>query len=94
MRKIISAIMGVGLIVGVIGGCSQYNDERGKGDAPVEGRSGDDAPAVVINMPNNFANIAFKCLNGNGLYVTTREAAPVIVKDDANCDGSTVKPLG
>lgn len=77
-----------------LAGCSEYNDQRGKGDAPVQNRAGDDAPAVVINMPDGFSNIAVKCLNGNGLYVTTREAAPVIVKDDSNCAGSTVKRLG
>lgn len=72
-------------------GCSGHNDDRGKGDAPVQNRAGDDAPAVVVNFPDGFANIAFKCLNGSGLYVTTRNAAPVVVKDDPSCSGSTVR---
>lgn len=91
MRRIF-AVLATVVVLGLSAvGCSQYNDERGKGDAPVENRRGDDAPAVVVNFPDGFANIAFKCLNGNGLYVTTRDAPPVIVKDDPNCDGSTVR---
>lgn len=89
LKKILVALA----ITVLAAGCSDYNDTRGKGDAPVQNRRGDDAPAVVVNMPDGFANIAFKCLNGSGLYVTTREAAPIVIKDDPNCDGSTVRPF-
>lgn len=45
-------------------GCGSYNDERGKGDAPVAGHKGDDSPAYVTNMPDGFGNVAAKCLAG------------------------------
>ncbi|MEU0216483.1 hypothetical protein ABZ281_15720 [Streptomyces sp. NPDC006265] len=45
--------------IGLVAGCSQqYDDERGKGDAPVQGRSGDNTPAEVFNMPDGFGNLA------------------------------------
>ena len=59
------------------------SDSRGIGDAGV--KSYDDTKAVVVNMPDQFSNVAFKCLGPNGIYVTTRQAAPVVVKDDPNC---------
>jgi hypothetical protein len=65
-------------------GCSQWNDDRGRGDAPVADPK-DDTPAKVINFPDRFANIAFKCFGNAGLYVTTRNAPPVIIPDDPNC---------
>lgn len=49
----------------------------GIGDAPVGDR--DDTPAAVVNMPDRFANVAMKCMGPNGVYVSTREAAPVVV---------------
>lgn len=64
--------------------CSSYNDKRGRGDAPV--KQYDDTPAYVINMPDQFANVAIKCYGGNGVYETTREAAPVVVADDPMCN--------
>jgi hypothetical protein len=83
MRKISVLI----LPILILAGCgSKYNDHRGRGDAPVKGNSGDDSPAIVINFPDGFMNVAFKCIGPNGIYTHTREAAPVIVKDDPNCD--------
>ena len=78
-----ATIVAIALTIGLVS-CSGYNDDRGKGDAPV--KSKDDSPAVVINFPDGFLNVAFKCLNGNGIYTHTREAAPVVVVDDPNCD--------
>lgn len=47
-----------------LAGCSKYNDSRGKGDAPVAGKSGDDSPAFCTNMPDHFSNVCTKCLYG------------------------------
>lgn len=82
----------VALII-VLAGCGSYQDARGKGDAPIANRTGDDKAAVVINFPDGFANVALKCYRGNGIYSTTREATVVIVRDDPLCDGDEVKPL-
>lgn len=89
MKKLIAT----GLIAITLAGCGSYNDKRGLGDAPVMNRKGDDKAAVVINFPDTFANIAIKCYKGNGLYVTTRNAAPLVVKDDPLCDGNVVVSL-
>jgi hypothetical protein len=39
--------------------CGGYNNDRGRGDAPVGNK--DDAPADVLNFPDLFANVAMKC---------------------------------
>lgn len=36
-------------------------------DAPVS--SHDDKPAKIIYFPDGFSNVAFKCVNGDGVYV-------------------------
>lgn len=69
----------------LLAGCSGYNADRGKGDAPVANKKGDDSPAYVVNFPDDFANVAHKCLGKNGIYTTTREAAPVVVVNDPEC---------
>jgi hypothetical protein len=76
-------IAGIALALTVTAGCSDHNDKRGRGDAPVGTR--DDSPARIINMPDQFANLAVKCDRGNGIYVTTRDAAPTIIPNDPNC---------
>lgn len=81
MKKILPAA----IAVLALAGCGAFNDQRGKGDAPVANRKGDDAPARVVNMPDGFSNVAFKCIDSNGLYVTTKDAAPVVVADDPLC---------
>jgi hypothetical protein len=64
-------------------GCNAVNDARGRGDAPVGSK--DDAPAEVINFPDQFANVAHKCDgHGHRVYSTTRQA-PVVVIDDPSC---------
>lgn len=63
------------------------NDERGRGDAPV-GRF-DDTPADVINMPDDYPNVATKCdpyQPGKRIYVVTHnktDVQPLIVDDPA-----------
>lgn len=74
----------IGLAALALAGCGQsWNDKHGLGDAPVG--NANDGPAYIVNMPDTFMNVAFKCLGPNGVYAHTREAAPVIIKDDANC---------
>lgn len=57
-------------------------------DAPVSGR--DDSAAVIINMPDGFANIATKCYNGDRIYVIRDGSSAVrggiaIHADDPSC---------
>ena len=66
-------------------GCQAHETERGRGDAPVGTINGE--PATIIEMPDRFENIAFKCHGTNGIYATTREAPPVIVPNDPECEG-------
>lgn len=83
-------IIAAALALVFMAGCSEFNDQRGKGDAPVENRSGDDKPAVVINMPDGFANAAIKCYSGTAIVSTTREAPVQVIPDSAICDGDEV----
>lgn len=64
-------------------GCSGFNDDRGKGDAPVGRRH--EAPRQVWQNLDGFPNVSAFCVGVNGVYTTTREAAPVVVPDDPNC---------
>jgi len=89
-RKKILIVLSIIFAVAMLGGCSEYNDERGRGDAPVENRRGDDKPAVVVNFPDTFANAAIKCYGGVGIISTTREAPVQVVPDAAFCDGDEV----
>ncbi|WP_282695966.1 hypothetical protein [Streptomyces sp. CC208A] len=84
-RRVILVIAAIGLATG----CSQqYDDERGKGDAPVKGRSGDNTPAEVFNMPDGFGNLATKCVgHGFRAYVTTNGGGPsnLEIVPDSSC---------
>jgi hypothetical protein len=74
------AVLTASLAGGVVG-CE--SDQRGTGDAPVADRKGDDTPAHVTNMPDQFSNVAAKCLAGfpgKAVAVNTKEA-PVVVFD-------------
>ncbi|MEH0576617.1 MULTISPECIES: hypothetical protein [Streptomyces] len=68
--------VGTALVLALLlGGCSQkYYDERGKADAPVAGKAGEDSPAEVYNFPDGFGNLATKCVGkGKRGYATTRD---------------------
>lgn len=46
-------------------GCSaaqEHETKRGRGDAPVAGKTGDDSPAFCTNMPDEFGNVCGKCV--------------------------------
>ena len=64
-------------------GASCSDDEEGRGDAPVGERHED--PRQVWVSPDLFPNITAYCIGENGAYITTREAPPVILPDDPNC---------
>ncbi|MEU9988898.1 hypothetical protein AB0E10_19280 [Streptomyces sp. NPDC048045] len=101
MRRVIRAALGAVLVVVVACGCSQQHyDERGKGDAPVAGRAGEDSPAEVYNFPDGFGNLATKCVgDGKRGYATTKFfrqegdddvkiiPAHAVVVDDPGCRG-------
>lgn len=65
----------------VAAGCS--SDERGIGDAPV-GDQHEEPRQVWVNV-DRFPNVSAFCIGANGVYTTTREAAPTVVQDDTNC---------
>lgn len=80
-RRFSGVVALVGLLTALGAGCS--NDEEGRGDAPVGERH--ESPRQVWVAPDLFPNITAWCIGQNGAYVTTREAAPVIIPDDPNC---------
>jgi hypothetical protein len=89
-------------LVLALAGCSQHHyDERGKADAPVAGRHGEDSAAEVYNFPDGFGNLATKCVGeGKRAYTTTKSwtkddddddpkfvPAHEVVVDDPQCTG-------
>lgn len=82
MKRIKIAVAAV-VAVAALGACSEYNDDRGIGDAPVQQQP--DREVQVYPNGNLFPNISFFCIGKNGIYTTTREAPPVVVPDDSNC---------
>ncbi|WP_432133788.1 MULTISPECIES: hypothetical protein [unclassified Streptomyces] len=93
--------MGALLSAVLLAGCSQdYYDERGKADAPVKGRAGQNTAAEVYNFPDGFGNLATKCVGeGKRGYTTTRSVqneekgengiviipANAVIVDDPTC---------
>lgn len=81
--------------IGFVAGCGAERDQN------VEKKSErDTAPALIINEPQGFRNVSFKCFGPNGVYVTSRgdslssgsqgselPSSVYVVKDDANCNG-------
>ncbi|NUS17406.1 MAG: hypothetical protein HOY69_39445 [Streptomyces sp.] len=85
--RYLTAVASIVIAVSALTGCS--SDARGTGDSPVADRRGEDSPANVTNFPDGFANIATKCVAGAPgfrAFVTTREAAPIVLADPA-CKG-------
>lgn len=80
MKKL---LMLMALVV-LFAGCSGWNDDRGIGDAPIGEQL--EAPRDVYVLPDRFANVAVFCDGPARVYVTTREAPPVVVLDHPACD--------
>lgn len=89
MRKIAAALL-AGLLLAGTAGCSSYNDARGKGDAPAG--KGDDSPAAITNMPDDFRNAAVKCLKGfePWAYLNTTSDDVVVFQAPKACGGQAV----
>lgn len=58
----IAAVLATALLLGAAGCTQQHEDKRGRGDAPVAQRKGDDSPAFCTNMPDGFGNLCGKCV--------------------------------
>jgi hypothetical protein len=66
--------------------CSGYNDERGKGDAPVANYS--DNGWQVQNAPDGFGNVATICsafVDGQRLWQVTGGTTPIVITRDETC---------
>lgn len=83
MKKIM--IIALAVVSFAVAGCDSYNDERGRGDAPVGER--DEEPRLVIFMPDRFPNLAIWCDGSTAVVATTREAAPIAYPNSAHCSG-------
>lgn len=66
----------------VLASCSHHPALK---DAPA--KSTDVSGAAIVNMPDQFPNVAWKCAGVNGIYVNTRVAGVnlVVVINDPNC---------
>lgn len=89
MKRIVTGgLMAAVLLFGATA-CSDYNDERGKGDAPVAGKSGDDSPKYVTDNPDGFGNVVTGCVAGapGFRYFATTNAKSTssleVMKDEA-----------
>lgn len=80
LRLLVPAMLALVLLT-TAGSC----DEKGLGDAPVGQRI--EGERDIIVMPDQFANVAVACDGPTRIYVTTREAAPVVVPDHPACTG-------
>jgi hypothetical protein len=67
---------------GALGGACA-NSRPGTADAPHD--AGDRSPAHIIDMPNGYMNLAFKCNGADGIYAHRRDASPVVIPNDPNC---------
>lgn len=89
-NRIVLIALAVAFVSPVVAGCSDYNDERGWGDAPV-GKH-DDGKWDVINSPNEFPNVATRCNPyepGTRIYIVThgKTDVPPVIREDAACGG-------
>ncbi len=93
MRSVLTrgAITLAAVVLVGVGATAGACNAEGTGDAPVEPvQQQNNAPAHIINMPNGFPNIAFKCDGKVGIYVVTHsknDVQPVIVQNDPRCAG-------
>ena len=95
-KKLIGGLAAIGVLVVSslsLTACGSYNDHRGKGDAPVLNRSGDDSPAFVTNQPDTFGNASAKCLYGfPGMAVIVSTKKIPVPFPYKGCDGKGHAP--
>jgi hypothetical protein len=91
MKRLVGGLMAALLLFGAVA-CSDYNDERGKGDAPVAGRKGDDSPVPCTNMPDGFANVCAKCVYHFAPWAitTTTDRIAIMFQAPDQCGGKVV----
>ena len=86
MKKTVPFLLAV-LLVSALGGCSKYNEDRGRGDAPIGETN--EAKRDVYEFPDQYANIAVACDGTSRMYVTTRKgdvaATLVVIPDSPEC---------
>lgn len=86
-KTIIAGAVILGSILQGLTACDLDDEDSGLGDAGVGPQ--DTSKADIINFPDLFANIAMKCDgHGHRVYVSTRNAPPVVVTD-SSCPGGT-----
>jgi hypothetical protein len=92
-RTVRTALLAGAALVAVVGSTAGACGAKGTGDAPVEPVSSqNNNPAHIINMPDGFPNVAFKCDGKVGIYVVSHaktDVAPVIVQNDVRCGGGS-----
>lgn len=81
MRGPFRWLVGIAVVLTLAAGSC---DERGLGDAPVGDMQ--EEPRSVIVMPDRFPNLAYVCDGTTAIYVTTRDASPVVVPNSVNCE--------
>lgn len=92
MRKVLIGLAAVTAVAWLAVGCTEFNDDRGIGDAPVEQQ--DDETRKVWPNGDGFPNVSAFCIGGNGIYTNTRQADPVdVVVNDPECgEGGVLAP--
>lgn len=90
MQRMTHRVAALMIVTAVAVGTSAAScNAKGTGDAPVEPvDKQNNAPAHIINMPDGFPNVAVKCDQGTGIYVTSHgksDVPPVIIPNDPRC---------
>ena len=85
MYKVVATLTVTAALALTACGDAFYKDDRGKGDAPVD--QVEDTEVTVYPNGDGYPNISVICTEkGNGVYSTTREAPPVVVTNDPECE--------
>lgn len=80
-------LAGLSLLL-MLTGCGEYNDKRGRGDAPV-GTVDRNAPET-LNFSDRYSNVQHKCDgHGHRVYVSSRSenVGQMEIIDDPSCAG-------
>lgn len=92
MRRII--LLALALAGLVLVGCTDQ-DEKGTGDTAVDRNLQDDQPPLILNFPNDFMNVALKCVGGDLIVTHRRNPAPPLLGVGATaCRPGEAEKLG